>query len=175
LICTLHLAKRAREGPITGRELASRERLPPDYVEQIMLRLRRANVVHSTRGARGGYVLARPAEFISVREVIAASELATFDLHCVSHPVDAARCAESESCSIRPVWVLLQQKIDEVLDGVEAVTAEANSAKEAGIDGVPCFIFAGTMAVSGAQSPEIIAQGIERAAAEIAKRVMAAE
>jgi len=118
LICTLHLAKRAREGPITGRELASRERLPPDYVEQIMLRLRRANVVHSTRGARGGYVLARPAEFISVREVIAASELATFDLHCVSHPVDAARCAESESCSIRPVWVLLQQKIDEVLEGV---------------------------------------------------------
>ncbi len=118
LICTLHLAKRAHEGPITGRELASRERLPPDYVEQIMLRLRRANVVHSTRGAHGGYVLARPAEFISVREVIAASELATFDLHCVSHPVDPAECAESESCSIRPVWVLLQQKIDEVLEGV---------------------------------------------------------
>jgi predicted DsbA family dithiol-disulfide isomerase len=56
---------------------------------------------------------------------------------------------------------------------VDAVTAEANSAKEAGINGVPCFIFAGVMAVSGAQSPEVLAGAIERAAGEFAKRVAA--
>jgi DNA-binding IscR family transcriptional regulator len=50
--------------------------------------------------------------------VIQASELTTFDLHCVSHPVDAGRCAEAENCSIRPVWMLLQKRIDEVLEGV---------------------------------------------------------
>ncbi|MGH7650070.1 MAG: hypothetical protein ACREND_18340, partial [Gemmatimonadaceae bacterium] len=38
--------------------------------------------------------------------------------HCVSHPVDDERCSASNACSIRPVWVLLQQKIDAVLDGV---------------------------------------------------------
>jgi Rrf2 family protein len=118
LICALHLARRAAKGPITGREIAALERLPADYVEQILLRLRRANVVASTRGARGGYALARPPDEISVRDVIAASELATFDLHCVSHPVDEARCAASHECSIRPVWVLLQQKIDDVLESV---------------------------------------------------------
>jgi Rrf2 family protein len=118
LICALHLAKRAGEGPITGREIAAGERLPGDYVEQILLRLRRAGLVNSTRGARGGYSLARPAEEISVREVIAASELGTFDLHCVSHPVGEERCAESQSCSIRPVWMMLQRKIDDVLDSV---------------------------------------------------------
>lgn len=118
LICSLHLAQRAREGPVTGRDIATRERLPVDYVEQILLRLRRADIVKSTRGAHGGYSLARPADQISVRDVIAASELTTFDLHCVSHPVDDERCAASNSCSIRPVWVLLQQKIDAVLDGV---------------------------------------------------------
>jgi Rrf2 family protein len=118
LICALHLAKRAGEGPITGREIASGERLPPDYVEQILLRLRRAGLVNSTRGARGGYSLARAADDISVREVIAASELGTFDLHCVTHPVGEERCAESRSCSIRPVWLMLQQKIDDVLDSV---------------------------------------------------------
>jgi Rrf2 family protein len=118
LICALHLAKRAPEGPITGREIAERERLPTDYVEQILLRLRRAGIVRSTRGARGGYALARPAADISVREVIGASELATFDLHCVSHPVDDRRCAASSSCSIRPVWLLLQEKIDDVLESV---------------------------------------------------------
>jgi len=118
LICALHLAKRAGEGPITGREIAAGERLPADYVEQILLRLRRAGLVSSTRGARGGYSLAKPAEEISVREVIAASELGTFDLHCITHPVAEERCAESQSCSIRPVWMLLQRKIDDVLESV---------------------------------------------------------
>lgn len=118
LICALHLARRAAEGPVTGRELAARERLPADYVEQILLRLRRADVVRSTRGAHGGYVLARSAELVSVRDVIAASELATFDLHCVSHPVEEERCSASNQCSIRPVWILLQQKIDAVLESV---------------------------------------------------------
>jgi Rrf2 family protein len=128
LICALHLARRAGEGPITGRDVAARERLPGDYVEQILLRMRRAGIVSSTRGARGGYALAREASAISVRDVIQASELTTFDLHCVSHPVDADRCADSENCSIRPVWLLLQQRIDEVLEGVrlsDLMAAEA--------------------------------------------------
>ena len=118
LICSLHLARRAADGPITGRQIASDERLPADYVEQILLRLRRAGIVRSTRGARGGYELALPADAITVRAVIAASELTTFDLHCVSHPVEAERCAASHDCSIRPVWMLLQQKIDDVLESV---------------------------------------------------------
>ena len=49
---------------------------------------------------------------------------------------------------------------------VEAVTREANSAKEAGIEGVPCYIFGGRYAVSGAQSPEYLATMIERIANE---------
>ena len=118
LICALHLAKRAGEGPITGREIAAGERLPADYVEQILLRLRRAGLVNSTRGARGGYSLSKAPEEISVREVIAASELGTFDLHCVTHPVGEERCSESQSCSIRPVWMMLQRKIDDVLESV---------------------------------------------------------
>ena len=119
LICALHLARRDEAGPVTGRDVAARERLPGDYVEQILLRMRRAGIVNSTRGARGGYTLARRPEQISVRDVIQASELTTFDLHCVSHPVDAGRCSASEDCSIRPVWMLLQSRIDEVLEGVK--------------------------------------------------------
>lgn len=118
LICALHLARRTTDGPVTGREIASKERLPADYVEQIMLKLRRTGIVSSTRGAHGGYHLARPADQITVRDVISASEHSTFDVHCVTHPVEAERCAESHDCSIRPVWVLLQRRIDEVLDSV---------------------------------------------------------
>jgi predicted DsbA family dithiol-disulfide isomerase len=53
---------------------------------------------------------------------------------------------------------------------IERVEAEANSAKEAGIDGVPCFILGGSIAVQGAQSPEHLAQAIDRAADAYAER-----
>jgi Rrf2 family protein len=118
LICALHLARRLSDGPVTGREIATMERLPADYVEQIMLKLRRAQIVKSTRGAHGGYHLSRSPEEISVRDVIAASEHSTFEVHCTSHPVEEERCASSHDCSIRPVWMLLQRRIDDVLESV---------------------------------------------------------
>jgi Rrf2 family transcriptional regulator, iron-sulfur cluster assembly transcription factor len=140
VICALHLARRAADGPVTGREIAELERLPVDYVEQILLRLRRAGLVRSTRGARGGYALARDAGQISIRDVIEASETTTFDLHCVSHPVGEERCSSSQTCSIRPVWLLLQQKIDDVLAGVrlsDLLAGEGEVRSRVGLVGVP--------------------------------------
>jgi predicted DsbA family dithiol-disulfide isomerase len=64
-------------------------------------------------------------------------------------------------------------RVRELLAGdhdVARIEQEANSAKDAGIDGVPCFIFGGLVAVQGAQSPEHLAQAIERAAQEFANR-----
>jgi Rrf2 family protein len=118
LICALHLARRIDDGPVTGREIAAQERLPGDYVEQIMLKLRRAGIVRSTRGAHGGYTLARQPDEISVHDVISAAEHSTFEVHCTSHPVEEARCSSSHDCSIRPVWMLLQRRVDDVLQGV---------------------------------------------------------
>jgi predicted DsbA family dithiol-disulfide isomerase len=57
---------------------------------------------------------------------------------------------------------------------VDTVTAEATQAKQAGIDGVPCFILGGVMAISGAQDPAYLADAMERAAAEVERRGAAA-
>ena len=120
LIIALHLAKRGRSGrdPVAARELAEIERLPADYVEQILLRLRRASLVESVRGARGGYYLARDPGAITVFDVMTASEHQTFEINCASHPVDAERCSPGSACSIRPVWHALQRRIDELLSGI---------------------------------------------------------
>jgi predicted DsbA family dithiol-disulfide isomerase len=67
---------------------------------------------------------------------------------------------------------LVRQRLGGDTD-VARVEREAESAKEAGIEGVPCFIFGGLTAVSGAQEPEYLAQAIERAANEYGKRVAA--
>jgi predicted DsbA family dithiol-disulfide isomerase len=56
---------------------------------------------------------------------------------------------------------------------VERIEREAQSAKDAGIEGVPCFVIGGMIALSGAQAPEYLAAALERAAAEQARRVAA--
>ena len=103
---------------MAARELAETERLPGDYVEQIPLRLRRAGLVESVRGAKGGYFLAKEPVQISVRDVMTASEHQTFEVNCETHPVDAARCSPDSTCSIRPVWHALQQRVDELLASI---------------------------------------------------------
>jgi Rrf2 family protein len=131
LIITLHLGRRGRSGigPMAARELADSERLPPDYVEQILLRLRRAGLVESVRGAKGGYYLARQPAEITVRDVMAASEHQTFEVNCDSHQVNAERCAPDAACSIRPVWLGLQQRIDEFLSGITLADLLQDEAK----------------------------------------------
>ena len=120
LIISLHLAKRGRtgSGPVAARELAEVERLPGDYVEQILLRLRRAGLVESVRGAKGGYLLAKQPAAISVKDVMSAAEHQTFEINCETHQVDAERCSPGSTCSIRPVWHALQQRVDDLLAGI---------------------------------------------------------
>ncbi len=118
LLVSLNLAKRAGQGPVAARELAEQERLPHDYVEQILLRLRRAGLVESVRGAKGGYHLARDPQAITVKDVIEASEHVTFEVNCDLHPVDPQRCSPEASCSIRPVWRMLEQRINDLLASV---------------------------------------------------------
>lgn len=120
LIITLNLARRRRagQGALSARELADTERLPADYVEQILLRLRRAGLVDSVRGAKGGYTLARDPESLTVRDIMSASERQTFEINCALHPVDPERCAVTSACSIRPIWYSLQRRIDSFLESI---------------------------------------------------------
>ncbi len=120
LIISIHLAKRgaAGSGPVAAREIAEQERLPGDYVEQILLRLRRAGLVESVRGAKGGYYLAKEPSAITMRDIMTASEHQTFEMNCESHPVDVERCSTGSACSIRPVWQALQFRVDELLGSI---------------------------------------------------------
>ena len=118
MIVALHLARRAGQGPVAARELSEQEGLPHDYVEQILLRLRRANLIRSARGARGGYTLARLPVDVTIRDVLSASEHVTFEVNCDRYPVAEQRCSPESACSIRPVWRMLERRINEVLSGV---------------------------------------------------------
>lgn len=120
LIIALHLARRRRDGlgMVAAREISENERLPADYVEQILLRLRRAGLVDSVRGTKGGYLLARDPKQISVRDVMLNSDARVFEINCDVHPLDAERCDDFSTCQIRRVWEVLQGRIDELLGSV---------------------------------------------------------
>ncbi len=118
LIVSLHLARHGGGQPTPARDMAMREGLPPDYVEQILLKLRRAGLVASVRGAKGGYYLARGPGHITVKDVIEAAEDHTFEVNCDSHMVNPERCQSETACSIRPVWRALQQRIDDLLESI---------------------------------------------------------
>jgi len=118
LIISLHLARRGGGRPVAARDISESERLPGDYVEQILLRLRRAGLVESVRGARGGYFLARDPAQISVHDVMTACDHQTFEVGCDSHRLDNDRCGPGNQCSIRPVWQALRHRVDSLLKSV---------------------------------------------------------
>src|SRR5215213_3624193 len=79
-----HLAKRGGEEPIPLGSIADAESLPLAYLEHLVQRLRRAGLVESRRGAHGGYTLARPADDISMAEVVRALEGEIAPIECIT-------------------------------------------------------------------------------------------
>ncbi len=69
-----HLARRDGDEPISLGSIANVEGLPLAYLEHLVQRLRRADLVESQRGAHGGYSLGRPADEISMAEIVEALE-----------------------------------------------------------------------------------------------------
>ena len=137
LIISLHLARRGGVQPVAARDISESERLPGDYVEQILLRLRRAGLVESVRGARGGYFLARDPGTISVHDVMTACDHQTFEVNCDTHRVDSARCGPGAQCSIRPVWQAVRARVDDLLKGVTLADLLQEESQVRDLVGVP--------------------------------------
>ena len=111
----LELALHQDEGPLSLAEIARRQELSEKYAESLMGRLRAAGVVHSVRGAQGGYLLARDPAAITVREVYEVMEGVAPPVACLE---DAGLCSRVDQCVTQEVWGQMQQAALEVLGGV---------------------------------------------------------
>lgn len=116
LRCLLQVARERGPDPATIPEIAAREGLSPEYAAKLLRALRQADLVVSTRGAGGGYRLARPAHEITVWEVIQALGGSLFPAEfCESHPGQRPDCVHTTACSLRPVWSAVESAIRGVL------------------------------------------------------------
>jgi Rrf2 family protein len=118
LRCLLELA---RHGEIarTIHEVAAAEGLSPDYAAKLLRELRRGGLVESTRGAAGGYRLAREAGAITAWDAIAVLGGALFpERFCECHPGRAERCVRSRDCALRAIWRAADDAVRAVLSRV---------------------------------------------------------
>ena len=100
-------------------EIARREGLGPEYVGRIMGALREGGLVVSTRGASGGYHLARPANEIGVWEAIEVLGGEFFpEGFCDCHPGRRRVCVHVSDCSIRAVWRRVEDTLQAALNAI---------------------------------------------------------
>ena len=110
----IDLALRSHTGPVALAAISQRQQISLSYLEQLFGKLRRHELVESTRGPGGGYSLARPARDISVSNIIFA----------VDEPLDATQCAGKQDCHddgpcmTHELWATLNKRMIEYLDSI---------------------------------------------------------
>lgn len=106
--------------PVPVRTLAERNNIPHKFLEQIFLVLRNAGIVHSQAGPNGGYTLGRPAETITLGEVIRILDGTIAPVSCVSQiAYEPCTCPEERTCALR---LAMQQVRDAIVAVVDHTT-----------------------------------------------------
>jgi Rrf2 family protein len=115
----VELARHYGTGPVSLSEMADHESLPRPYLEQLVVSLREAGLVTSTRGAHGGYELSRTPASVRMSEVITALEGPIAPMICATDdPHHAETCARAGYCNVERLWQRVRYAIVEALDSM---------------------------------------------------------
>jgi Rrf2 family protein len=109
------LADNFDKKPVFLKDIAKREEISEKYLSIIVIPLRGAGLIQSTRGAHGGYTLAKRPEEISVQDIFDALEGKICLVDCVDNPQE---CPRVGICPTRDIWSVLGEKIRETLNSV---------------------------------------------------------
>ncbi|AEY66449.1 Rrf2 family transcriptional regulator [Clostridium sp. BNL1100] len=111
------LAAHESEGQVSLKSVAERQRLSENYLEQLFSSLKKSGLVKSIRGAQGGYLLARPADKITVGDILRSLEGTLCPVECIDPDVPAS-CDRADECVTADVWAKIRDKINEVVDSI---------------------------------------------------------
>lgn len=106
------LAKHQGVGPIPSAEIAARQSIPEAYLDQLLNTLRKGGLVKTVRGARGGHMLARTPDQLTMADVVHALEGTSAPVECLD---DSSTCKLVSSCGQRDVWRQIQQATERIL------------------------------------------------------------
>ncbi|MEU6890634.1 Rrf2 family transcriptional regulator [Streptomyces sp. NPDC046557] len=111
----LQLAASQDDGPLKAETIADAQQIPHKFLEGILNDMRRGGLVLSRRGGNGGYRLAKPAQSISIADVIRVVDGPLVSVRGV-RPPDLSYTGPAQS--LLPLWIALRANVREVLDGV---------------------------------------------------------
>ena len=112
------LAAMYNKGPVSVSSISKKESISISYLEQLLNKLKRGGLVESIRGARGGYVLARPPRDINVYDIIKVLEGDIALIFCVSEKKTIKKCDKKANCVTRHLWSGLNENIKNSLKNV---------------------------------------------------------
>ena len=111
------LAKHAQETPIPINHIAVRQDISERYLEQLMAKLKKAELVKSVRGANGGYILGKASRDISVGDVLRALEGNLKSADCKAF-VKQNPCESADECMVKFVWQKINDSVNETVDKI---------------------------------------------------------
>jgi len=125
----LDLALNDKGEYITIRSISARQEISDKYLEQIITVLSRAGYVKSTRGAKGGYKLARPAKEYTVGMILRLIEGSLVPVACMED--EPNQCPRADKCATLDIWQNLDKAVSSVIDNITlANLAEKQKALE---------------------------------------------
>ena len=125
----VQLGRHFGTGPASLAEIAAEEDLPRAYLEQLVISLRDAGLVASTRGAHGGYELTRAPHEIRMGEVLRALEGPIAPMICATDdPEHGLICDRSSRCTVNVLWVRVRDAVTGALDGTRSARVMLASA-----------------------------------------------
>ncbi|HEY3282150.1 MAG TPA: Rrf2 family transcriptional regulator [Armatimonadota bacterium] len=114
----LELTFRYGEDPIQAQDIATRQRIPLKFLEQILLTLRRHGLVQSRKGPGGGYTLARPPHEVSLAEVVRSIDGSLAPVPCVEGvSCEDCGCPYPDGCGLQQTWQEAHLALSAVLEG----------------------------------------------------------
>jgi Rrf2 family protein len=111
----LYLASRPQGKVALISEIAESAEVPKSFLAKIFQSFAKVGLVSSFRGTGGGFVLARPASQITLREVVEAVEGPIVPNRCL---IEKGTCLHDDTCSVHPVWRRVQNEVVAILDGI---------------------------------------------------------
>jgi len=118
ILALLHLGVDKANRPVQSRTIAAKQQIPHRFLEQILLNLKKAGMVRSVRGAKGGYQLAVSPGEINLKDAIEAVE---GGIHLLGNRENGATAVESDRRLLQTVWVEIEQSF---LKNLSSVTLE---------------------------------------------------
>lgn len=108
----VYLAEHQDQAPIPIAQIAEKQNIPHKFLETILLDLRKAGVLHSRKGQRGGYLLNKPPEAIHMAEIMRLFDGAIALLPCVTYKFyeRCEECKDEETCGIRQVFMEIRNE-----------------------------------------------------------------